>query len=210
MTKKIAIIDYKMGNIKSVQKAFKYMGFDAELTKSKRKIKNSFGLVLPGVGAFGDAVKNLHDAGIFELLKTEILNGKPFLGICLGLQLLFQKSEENKGIEGLSVFKGSVKKFKLKNLKIPHIGWNQINIVKRNSLLNNIKNNAFFYFVHSYYVLPTNKKIISTTTDYGINFVSGVNKDNIFAFQFHPEKSHNEGLTIIKNFGELCVSNSGN
>ncbi len=210
MKKKIAIIDYKMGNIQSVQKAFNYMGFDAELTKSKKKIKDSFGLVLPGVGAFGDAVKNLTNADIFALIIDEIKKGKPFLGICLGLQLLFENSEENKDINGLSIFKGSVKKFKMKNLKIPHIGWNQINIVKRNPLLKEIKNNSFFYFVHSYYVSPKNKKIITTTTDYGIKFVSGVNKDNIFAFQFHPEKSHNEGLKIINNFGGLCVNNTGN
>ncbi len=202
----ITIIDYGMGNIRSVQKAFQKVGFNAIMSNNREDIKESIGIVLPGVGAFGDAVNNLKSADIFELIKEVIKSGKPFLGICLGLQLLFETSEENPDMEGLSVFKGKVVKFKKEGLKIPHIGWNQIEIKKESKLLSGIENNSFFYFVHSYYVVPTDKDIILTYTEYGDKFVSGVEKDNIFAIQFHPEKSQDKGLQIIKNFGDICVN----
>ncbi len=202
--KKIVIIDYKMGNLSSVYNAFKFLEIPIELSNSKQKIKNSSGIVLPGVGAFGDAMKNLEALRLVDILKNEIASGKPYLGICLGLQILFEKSEENKNVSGLSIFPGKVIKFKSKSIKIPHIGWNQILIKKRNRLLKNVKNNSFFYFVHSFYVKPSDSKIISTITSYGENFVSSVSKDNIYGVQFHPEKSQKEGLKIIKNFAQIC------
>ncbi len=205
-SKKIVLINYKMGNLKSVYNAFKFLGCNIEITDNKQKIKNSSGLVLPGVGAFGDAMKNLDSLDIINLLKTEIQNGKPYLGICLGYQILFTGSEEDPGIEGLKLFKGKVIRFKTKTNKIPHIGWNQIKKKNESACLKSLPDNSFFYFVHSYYPVPEDKEIISTLTEYDDIFASSITKDNIFASQFHPEKSQDDGLKIIKNFGDLCVS----
>ncbi len=202
--KKIVIIDYKMGNLSSVYNAFRFLNIPVELSNNKQKIRDSYGIVLPGVGAFADAMKNLDKFNLVELIQNEINKGKPYLGICLGLQLLFEKSEESRGINGLSIFKGKVIRFKSKSIKVPHIGWNQILIRKRSPILKCIKNNSYFYFVHSFYVQPENEGLISTITNYGEDFVSSISNENIYGVQFHPEKSQEEGLKIIKNFAMLC------
>ncbi len=198
----IAIIDYGAGNLKSITNALDFLGIKYKVTDTKEDIKKADKLIFPGVGSFGDCMSSLKKKGLIEPLKEEIKK-KPYLGICLGLHVLFEKSEESPGIKGLNIFKGEVKRFKSKNLKIPHIGWNTIKIIKENRLLKDIKNNSYFYFVHSFYVKPINRKIISTKTDYGIEYCSGIAKDNIFAFQFHPERSGKVGLNILKKFGTL-------
>jgi len=209
----IAIIDYKMGNLRSVQKGFEKMGFDAVITDNPDIINKSSGIVVPGVGAFDEAIKNLKKLKLDDEIKNQIIPGKPFLGICLGLQLLFESSEEGK-LSGLGILKGKVKKLRGKKLKVPQIGWNQVKFPMSNfqpalpagrcPIFNGIPNNSFFYFVHSYYVEPKDKSIIAATTDYGTDFTSVIAKDNIFGVQFHPEKSSALGLQILKNFGELC------
>jgi glutamine amidotransferase len=206
----ISLINYKMGNLKSVNNAFKFLGLDVEITNDKDHLKNSCGIVLPGVGAFGDVMKNLHSLDLIDTIKQQISDGKPYLGICLGYQILFEDSEEDPDIPGLNIFKGHNVKFKKSDLKVPHIGWNQINIKKDSFALKSISDNEFYYFVHSYYPVPENKAIIATETEYGDTFASSVQKDNIYACQFHPEKSQDSGLQIIKNFGDYCVNNSGN
>ena len=200
----IAIIDYGAGNLKSITNALDFLRVSYKITDKKQDIERADKIIFPGVGNFGDMVKELKKKRIFELLKKTINdNKKPYLGICLGLQVLFEESEESPGVKGLEIFKGKCKKFKIKNLKVPQIGWNSININKKNSILNKIKDNSYFYFVHSYYADPKDKEIISTTTDYGIEYCSGISKDNIFGFQFHPERSGEIGLNILKNFVEI-------
>ncbi|KKQ36131.1 MAG: Imidazole glycerol phosphate synthase subunit HisH [Candidatus Roizmanbacteria bacterium GW2011_GWA2_37_7] len=198
----IAIIDYGAGNLKSVTNALDFLRVSYKVTDKAEDIKKSDKIIFPGVGSFGDCINSLKKKGIFETLKKEISN-KPYLGICLGLQVLFEESEESSGIKGLSIFKGKCKKFKNKNLKVPQIGWNSIKIIKKNNLLKDVKDDSYFYFVHSYYVGPKDKGIIATKTNYGIEYCSGITKDNIFAFQFHPERSGEIGLKILKNFVEL-------
>ncbi len=206
----IAIIDYGMGNLRSVQKAFEQMGAKARITSRPRDLATAEKIVFPGVGAFGAAMKELKKRKLVQPIKAAIKEGKPFLGLCLGMQLLFEKSEEAPGVKGLCILKGNVKKFKFKKrgLKVPHMGWN--NIARSSSLmahgreiLKGVPGNSYVYFVHSYYVGPKDKRITLMTTDYGIRFVSGVQKDNIYGFQFHPEKSQEVGLKIVKNFVRL-------
>lgn len=201
----IAIINYGIGNVKSVIKAFQLYSDNIQFTDNPDIIRKSDGIVLPGVSAFGAAVEGLKKKKLIDTLKEDIQkNKKPFLGICIGIQLLFETSEETPNIEGLKIFDGKIKKFS-ENLTVPHIGWNQINIKKKNNpLLKGIKDNEYFYFVHSYYADPIDKNIIATTTEYEIDYTSSLWKDNIFAVQFHPEKSQEEGLKIIKNFVEIC------
>ncbi len=206
----IAIIDYGMGNLRSVSKAFEVLGHSAKVTSDIDEITNSYGCVLPGVGAFGKCMENLNSFNLTEPIKEAIKSNKPFLGICLGLQLLFEESEESPGIEGLSIIKGSVKKFPNFSdieLKVPHMGWNQIDIIKQNTILNDIPNRSWFYFVHSYYPVPEEDEVSSITTDYGVKFTSAVQKDNLFACQFHPEKSSTLGLKILENFALMCNGN---
>jgi len=199
----IAVIDYGAGNLKSITNALDFLKVKYKVTDEKEEIEKADKIIFPGVGAFGDCVNSLKKKGLFETLKEEI-GKKPYLGICLGLQVLFEGSEESKGVRGLSIFKGKCKKFNSKEFKIPQIGWNSINIInKKNKLLKDIKDDSYFYFVHSYYVDPEDKDIILTKTDYGVDFVSGIEEDNIFGVQFHPEKSQNCGLEILKNFAEL-------
>jgi len=200
MNKKyIAIIDYNAGNIKSVSNAFLKAGALVKVTNSSKIIRNASAIVLPGVGAFGDAMSNLEIFNLADLIKREIKR-KPFLGICLGLQLLFEYSTEKEHNEGLGIFKGYVDRIP-EGVKVPHIGWNQINILKNVSkIFKNIENNENFYFVHSYYVKCEETLIISSTTDYGIDLTSSIEKDNIFALQFHPEKSSIKGIKILENF----------
>lgn len=203
----IAIIDYDMGNLKSVSKALECVGANVCVTRDPKKIQNADKLVLPGVGAFGECMKNLENYGLVNVIKNEITKGKWFLGICLGLQLLFEESEEFGPVKGLGILKGKVMKFNHSPstiyhppLKIPHIGWNQVQKKKTPTLLKGIEDNSSFYFVHSYYVVPREKSVISTTTEYGVNFCSSIQKGNIFAMQFHPEKSQKLGLEVLKNF----------
>lgn len=212
----IAIADYGMGNIRSVQKAFEHAQANAIVTHSPDEILKSDALVVPGVGAFGDCIKNLDKLKLIETIKKFISSGRPYLGICLGMQILFESSEEAPWIPGLCIFRGTIKKFpESAGLKIPHMGWNVIKIKRpvktgapkskiKNTLLENIPNESYFYFVHSYYAEPEDKSIIAAETEYGIKFCSMLWKDNIWATQFHPEKSQNLGLQIIKNFIGLC------
>jgi imidazole glycerol-phosphate synthase subunit HisH len=201
----IAIVDYGMGNLRSVEKGFKKVGIDTIVTSDPKVIDNSGAVVLPGVGAFRDCIRNLTDLSLTEAVIRSIRKGKPYLGICLGLQVLFSESEEFGVCKGLDVFRGKVVRFKFESFegKVPHMGWNNLNIVKKPPILSEITDNSFFYFVHSFYVLPEDKGIIAGTTDYGITFTSMVWKDNIFATQFHPEKSQELGLKILKGFGDF-------
>lgn len=205
----ISIVDYGMGNLRSVQKAFESQGFEANITRNRNEIMNSAGVVLPGVGAFGDCIKNLKHFKLMEAVDAIIQEGKPYLGICLGLQILFEQSEESPGIMGLGLLRGKVIRFDFPNekLKIPHMGWNRIEINNYHPILEGIPNGSWFYFVHSFYPAPEDKQIIVTTTQYGTTFVSAVCKENVFACQFHPEKSSTQGLKILSNFAHLCYGN---
>ncbi len=198
----IAIVDYGRGNLRSVQKAFEYLGYEAKVTSIPEEIMKADRVVFPGVGAFGDCMENLKERGLVEVIKEFIASGRPFLGICLGMQLLFSVSEEFGPVEGLDVVKGRVVRFP-EGLKVPHMGWNQIEIVRSNPLLKGVKSGDFFYFVHSYYVVPEDESVVSTVTSYGVDFVSMIRRDNLFATQFHPEKSQRLGLRILDNFARL-------
>jgi glutamine amidotransferase len=202
----IAIIDYGMGNLRSVQKGFERMGREAVVTRDPRTILDAGKVVLPGVGAFPDCMRNLEEFGLIDAVQKSIASGKPFLGICLGLQLLFTESEEFGISKGLDIIKGRVIRFKgaeFKDLKIPHMGWNSASIKRRPPAMADVPDNNYFYFVHSFHVVPEDKGVIATTTNYGIDFISSIWKDNIFAVQFHPEKSQALGLSILKRFGEM-------
>ena len=202
----IAIIDYGMGNLRSVQKGFERMGREAVVTRDPRTILDAGKVVLPGVGAFPDCMRNLEEYGLIDAVQKSIASGKPFLGICLGLQLLFTESEEFGLSKGLDIIKGRVIRFKgaeFKDLKIPHMGWNSASIRRRPPAMADVPDNNYFYFVHSFHVVPEDKGVIATTTSYGIDFISSIWKDNIFAVQFHPEKSQALGLSILKRFGEM-------
>ncbi len=208
----IAIIDYGMGNLRSVQKGFERVGHEALVMSDPKAILSASKVVLPGVGAFPDCMRNLREYGLIDAVKQSIAAGKPFLGICLGLQLLFTESEEFGLSKGLDIIKGRVIRFKgpafetpnseLGTLKVPHMGWNSISIKRRPPALADVPDQSHVYFVHSFHVVPEDKSVIATTTPYGIEFVSSIWKDNIFAVQFHPEKSQALGLSILKRFGE--------
>lgn len=201
----IAIIDYGMGNLRSVQKGFERMGHDAAVTQDPKVISSASKVVLPGVGAFPDCMRNLEEYGLIDAVRRSISSGKPFLGICLGLQLLFTESEEFGISQGLDIIKGRVIRFTgpaFGTLKVPHMGWNSVSIKRRPPALADVPEDSHFYFVHSFHVVPEDKGVIATTTDYGLEFVSSIWKDNIFAVQFHPEKSQDLGLSILKRFGE--------
>jgi imidazole glycerol-phosphate synthase subunit HisH len=200
--KYIAIIDYNAGNIKSVANAFQSIGALVKLTNSPKVIRNAIAVVLPGVGAFGDSMNNLELFKLTDLIKREI-KIKPFLGICLGLQLLFEYSTEKEHNEGLGIFKGYVDRIP-EGVKIPHIGWNQLNILKKDSkIFKDIEDKENFYFDHSFWAICENSSIISGTTDYGAELTASIEKDNVFALQFHPEKSSLKGLKILENFLEI-------
>lgn len=205
---KIRIVDYKLSNLFSVQHACEYVGLDALITSNPADIQDADALILPGVGAFGDAMKNLEKFGLIAPMLKHIKDGKPFMGVCLGLQLLFEESEEFGNHKGLGVFNGRIVKFPKANqdgkkLRVPHIGWDQIQIKQKIPYLDGFKNSDFMYFVHSYYASAEDNDIIATTTSYvGIEFVSAVAKDNIFAVQFHPEKSGKNGPALYLNFSK--------
>lgn len=198
----IAIIDYGMGNLRSVEKGFQKVGVEAKVVNDSKAVNNADAIVLPGVGAFRDCIMNLSNMNLIEPIINSIRKGKPYLGICLGLQILFSESEEFGIQKGLDLLKGRVVRFQ-SGLKVPHMGWNTVKLVKKPPIFNDIDDNSYFYFVHSFYVKPDNKEVVSGTTDYGITFTSMVWKDNIIATQFHPEKSQQIGLKILKNFGEF-------
>ncbi len=195
----IAIIDYGMGNLRSVQKAFEYLGYDARVTDDTAEMEAADKLVLPGVGAFGDAIKTIRDKGIDKVIYKAADDKKPFLGICLGMQMIFDKSYEYGEFDGLGLIKGEIKLLP-DNVKKPHIGWNNLNIKMRSPLFEGLPESPYVYFVHSYY-LETDAPVVSATTYYGKDIQVAVQKDNIFALQFHPEKSGDVGLQILKNFG---------
>jgi len=198
----IAIIDYGMGNLRSVSKAFEAVGHQAVVTRDKGTIQNASHVVLPGVGAFGDCMANLEQYGLIEPIKAAIQSGKPFLGICLGFQLLFTESEEFGRHEGLNIFPGNVRAFsKDCTLKVPHMGWNQVHVQRSCPLFEEIADGVDWYFVHSFFVDPQDRQITATTTTYGMPFTSSIWKDNVVACQFHPEKSQAVGLRLMKNFG---------
>lgn len=200
----IAIIDYGAGNIQSVSKALRHIGCDCFITNKKEDILSADGAVLPGVGSFGDTVDSLNKLGIKETVVEFIESGKPFLGICLGLQLLFPGSDESKGAEGLGVFDGTITKIPNgEGLKIPHMGWNSLTVKKGSRLFEGIEENPYVYFVHSYFLNAADKSIVAAQTEYGVTIDAAVERGNVFATQFHPEKSGEVGLKILKNFVEI-------
>lgn len=205
----IAIIDYGMGNLRSVQKGFEKVGFDAVVTADPKVVLEAERVVLPGVGAFRDCMRNLEAGGFVEPILRVIREGRPFLGICLGLQLLFTESEEFGRHQGLDVIPGRVVRFPEgmtadgEKLAVPHMGWNQLSFTGNSPVFAGIDEGTNVYFVHSYYVRPADAAVVATTTSYGIDFCSAICRDNVVATQFHPEKSQEKGLQILKNFGEM-------
>jgi len=201
MIPKIVIVDYGMGNLRNVQKGFEKIGLEAKLTRNKKEIGRASAIVLPGVGAFKDCMENLKKYGLVDPLLRSVEKGKPYLGICLGLQILFSESEEFGTHKGLDLIKGKVVKFRPDpEHKVPHMGWNTIEKEKDVPMLQGIVSGDFFYFVHSFYVIPEEARWVSTFTTYGKPFVSSIWKENVFATQFHPEKSQRKGLRILENF----------
>ena len=200
----IAIIDYDMGNLRSVEKAFERIGAEAVITRDAKVIDDAKRVVLPGVGAFKDCMHNLTEYGLVEPVLRAIDSGRPFLGICVGMQLLFEEGHEFGRHRGLGVFKGTVERFPAEiDQKVPHMCWNTIKIKKDSALLEGIEDETFFYFVHSYYVKPVDEAIVLTKTEYGVDFTSSVSSGNVYGCQFHPEKSQKAGLAVLKNFSEL-------
>lgn len=200
----IAIIDYDAGNIKSVEKALKTLGQDVVITRDADTILNADKVILPGVGAFGDAMGKLHDYGLVDVIYKVVEKNIPFLGICLGLQLMFESSEETPGVEGLGILKGKIVKIPDNGkLKIPHMGWNSLHFQNNGRLFANLPQDSYVYFVHSYYLQAEDENIVKATTDYSTCIHASVERDNVFACQFHPEKSSDVGLTILKNFCEI-------
>lgn len=196
-----AVIDYDAGNIRSVEKALMALGEEVVVTRDKDTILKADRVILPGVGAFGDAMEKLKKYGLVEVIREVVANNIPFLGICLGLQLMFESSEESAGVEGLGILEGKVTKIpEAPGLKIPHIGWNSLSFPNKGRLYEGIDENAYVYFVHSYYLQAKDSDIVTATTQYGTLIHASVEKGNVFACQFHPEKSSDVGLTILKNF----------
>jgi glutamine amidotransferase len=203
MNPRIVIVDYGMGNLRNVQRGFEKVGFEAKVTRSKKEIDHASGIVLPGVGAFKDCMVNLDKYGLIDPLLRSVEKGKPYFGICLGLQILFSESEEFGLHKGLGLVGGKVVRFRPDpEHKVPHMGWNTIRMEKEVPLLKQVRDGDFFYFVHSYYVVAEERDWIGTTTDYGVSFVSSIWKDHLFATQFHPEKSQDKGLRILEAFAK--------
>ena len=197
----IAIIDYGMGNLRSVSKALEYLGASCKLCSKGKDLARATKVILPGVGAFGDAMKELRSRGFIEPIHELVACKIKLMGVCLGLQLFFEKSEENPGVKGLGVFKGSVRKFRSAGVKVPHMGWNDLKILKKHPLLEGIPSEEYFYFVHSYYGKPAAKSLTLASCKYGQeDFSAVIGNENVFATQFHPEKSQEAGLRILKNF----------
>lgn len=200
----IAILDYDAGNIKSVEKALKLIGQDTILTRDFNEISRADKVILPGVGSFGDAMEHLKKYELDKAIKEAVGLDKPFLGICLGLQLLFESSDETPGVEGLGILEGTINRIPAaEGLKIPHIGWNSLQLTGQGRLFEGINDGAYVYFVHSYYLKAKDSNIVKASTDYGVHIHASVEKDNVFACQFHPEKSSSVGLQILDNFARL-------
>lgn len=197
----IAIIDYDAGNIKSVEKALQFLGEEVNVTRDAAAILGADGVILPGVGAFGDAMEKLHSYGLVDVIHRYVETGRPFLGICLGLQLLFEESEESPGVEGLHVLDGKIVKIPAKNgLKVPHIGWNDLSFPHEGRLFRGLQEHPYVYFVHSYYLQAADEKIVTAVADYGVRIHASVEQGNVFACQFHPEKSSDVGMQMLRNF----------
>lgn len=200
----IAIIDYDAGNIKSVEKAMLLLGQEVKITREKDEILNADKVILPGVGAFGDAMGKIRQYGLEEVIKEVVKKGTPFLGICLGLQLLFESSDETPGVEGLGILKGKILRIPDKEgLKIPHMGWNSLKFPKEGRLFKGLPEDSYVYFVHSYYLEAEEESIVTATTEYSTRIHASVEQGNVFACQFHPEKSSDVGIQILRNFVEL-------
>ncbi len=200
----IAVIDYDAGNMKSVEKALDYLGAEYTVTSDPEVLKQADKLILPGVGAFGDAMDALNQFGLTEVIKSLVASGKPILGICLGMQLFFEESEESPGVKGLSLLPGKILKFSSEyGLKIPQIGWNSLDFPKKSKLFEGIEEGSYVYFVHSYYLKAENPEIVAATCEYGNHVHAAVEWNNIYACQFHPEKSSDVGLAILKNYIEI-------
>ena len=200
----IAIIDYDAGNIKSVEKALISLGQEVCVTRDADEILQADKVILPGAGAFGEAMEKLHRYGLVDVIRKVVEKKTPFLGICLGLQLLFERSDEASGVEGLGILKGEVLKIPAaEGLKIPHMGWNSLQLKHNGKLFQNLGEETYVYFVHSYYLKAEDPSIVKATTEYGVSIDASVEQENVFACQFHPEKSSDAGLQILKNFIEL-------
>ena len=200
----IAIIDYDAGNIKSVEKALQYLGEETVITRDEETILAADGVVLPGVGAFGDAMEKLHAYGLVPVIHKCVEKNIPFLGVCLGLQLMFDSSEESPGVKGLSLLPGKIVRIPAEGgLKVPHIGWNSLKFPNEGKLFKGLKEDTYVYFVHSYYLQAEDEGIVKATTEYGTLIHASVEKDNLFACQFHPEKSSDAGMQILRNFIEV-------
>jgi glutamine amidotransferase len=201
MTEPLVIVDYGVGNLRSAQKAFEHLGQPALVTCDAERIARAPAVVLPGQGAFGTCMENLAAAGLVEPVVAAARSGRPFLGICVGMQLLFEESEESPGVRGLGVFRGKVVRFPHRSdLKVPHMGWNQLHVKRRVPALADVADGDYVYFVHSFHPEPVDPGVIATTTDYGIEFVSSVGRDNVYAGVFHPEKSQQTGLRLLGGF----------
>ena len=199
-----AIIDYDAGNLKSVEKALQALGEETVITRDRDEILSADRVILPGVGAFGDAMEKLHQYGLVEIIRQVVQNGTPFLGICLGLQLLFEESEESQGVPGLGILKGKIRRIpNTPGLKIPHMGWNSLTLRPETRLFSGLGEDPYVYFVHSYYLEAADPEIVAASADYGVVIHAAVETGNVFACQFHPEKSSDTGLQILKNFISL-------
>lgn len=197
----VAIIDYGAGNLSSVKKALDYLGAESEITQDRNKILSASHVILPGVGSFGDAMKSMEERGLVETVKEAALSGKPFLGICLGLQLLFEESDESPDVKGLGLLKGRIVTIPKDNgLKVPHMGWNSVELKQRNGIFDGIDDESYFYFVHSYYLKDADVDVVAGVTHYGVEIQCAVQKGNLSATQFHPEKSSKAGLKLLENF----------
>ncbi len=200
----IAIIDYDAGNLRSVEKAFAHIGAECVITRDKDVILNADKVVLPGVGSFGDAMGKLHKYDLVDVIKQVVEKKTPFIGICLGLQLLFEESDETPGVKGLGILKGKIKRIpKNGDIKIPHMGWNSLELKGDGKLFKGIANGEYVYFVHSYYLEAEDENIVKASTEYGTHIHASVECDNVFACQYHPEKSSDAGLLMLKNFANL-------
>ncbi len=196
----ITVMDYGAGNLRSITNGLRKVGAEVEVTEDPATLDKADGIVLPGVGAFGDAMKKLEE--FKPAVKDAVDSGKPFLGLCLGIQVIFEGSDESPGVNGLGLFRGACKRFNC-DLKVPHMGWNTIEKVEDTPLLEGIESGDHFYFVHSYYVVPDSHGVVAAETGYGVKFPSVISKDNVYATQFHPEKSGGKGLRVLKNFQRI-------
>lgn len=196
----ISIVDYGMGNLHSVQKALEKTGFASRLVSTAAEVEKAERLILPGVGAFGDAMRGLHERALVAPLRSYARSGRPMLGICLGMQILFESSEEDPGVKGLAIFPGTVRRFQLDGLKVPHMGWNSLEVTPDSRLLAGLGTDPYVYFVHSFYVKPDDSAVTAATASYGHPFTAAVERGNVGGTQFHPEKSQSAGLAILKNF----------